>query len=108
MNGEVIALFGLGFTLLCTVIASAITVGKMLEMQRTLAEKEKEQDQRLARLDQIPTMQVTLAHVERNHSLIPKLQGEVEVLKAQQKHSSEMRRVMMRSRPDADEEDNES
>lgn len=105
MSSEHIALIGLAITLLGTVVAAGITTGKLLSVVSSLQEKEKQQDERLKLLDLIPEIRSELSHVSKNHSLIPKLMGDIEVLKAQQQHSREMRGVLLRqSRPDIDEE----
>ena len=109
MSSETIALLGLAGSLLAVTLASTWRfsglAAKLLAAVQKLEEKEKEQDTRLARLDQIPVIVSELEHVKKNHSLVPKLMGEVEVLKTKVQHSAEMRRVQMRSRPDPEEAD---
>ncbi len=69
-----------------------------------LAEQQKKIDARYERLERVPLLEQRIEYLERNHSLIPGLKGDIEVLKAHQQHSRELRAVMRRSRPDTDEE----
>lgn len=107
MNGEHIALLSLAGTLLTTLVVSTWRFSaiqtRMLEANRRLEEKEKQQDERLKLLDAIPEMRTAQAHLEKNHSLIPKLESRVAVLETKAEHSREMRAQWRQSRPDTDE-----
>jgi len=102
------ALISLAMTLLGALVVStwrfSSLATKLLEAVRRLEDKERQQDERLKVLDAVPELVTRVGHLEKNHSLIPKLESRTAVLEARQQHSAEMRRVMMRSRPDADEE----
>lgn len=77
-----------------------------LDKRHAQLEKSQEKlDSRHDALEKIPLLEQRIAFLERNHSLIPKLSGDVEVLKTQAQHSKEMRQVLRRSRPDTDEEE---
>ncbi len=104
------ALVGILISLIGALVAvtwrSSALATRLLDTVKRLEDRDKEQDARLHILDDIPAMRVDIEHLKRNHSLIPKLAGEVEVLKAAAQFSKEMRGVMLKriSRPDPDEE----
>lgn len=110
MTGEHdIAVFTLAVTLLGTVVVStwrfSSLASTLLAAVKRLETKETQQDERIKLLDEIPAMRNELAHVTKNHSLIPGLLADVKVLQAGAKHSGEMRQVLLRqSRPDKDED----
>lgn len=102
------ALISLAITLLGTLIVStwrfSSLATKLLESGRRREEKEKQVDERLARLDLLPELVTRVGHLEKNHSLIPKLESRLSVVETRVQHSAEMRRAMFRSRPDESEE----
>ncbi len=104
------ALLSLAVTLLGALIVStwrgASLSAKLLAAVQSLEEKDRKQDERLARLDEVPINRQRIEHLERNHSLIPKLFARVETIETKLdlyiKHSREMRAVRQ-SRPDPGE-----
>jgi len=107
-----LALVALSVSLLGTLIVSTWRFSslstRLLEAVKRLEDKEKEQDTKLSRLDDIPTMKTELEHVKKNHSLIPKLEGDIRVLQAQVQHSKEMRAIRPPSRPSFDDDETET
>lgn len=68
----------------------------------SLTKAQEKLDSKTAALERIPVLENRLGYVEKNHSLIPRLEGDIKVLQAQAGHSKEMRAVMQRpqSRPE--------
>jgi len=95
-TSEVVAILGLGGSLLATVIVSAWRMSALVAQQRELngylREEREKLDVRLRALDDIPEMKAQLEYVRKNHSLIPRLESRISVLEAQRKLSSEYRR----------------
>lgn len=105
------AVVSLAITLLGVLIGStwrfAALSAKLLAAVTALEEKDRKQDERLARLDDVPINRQRIEQLEKNHSLIPKLfaaQGQLaERLDMYMKHSAEMRKVGRGSKPDLEE-----
>lgn len=104
---ESLGLVTLAVSLLGTLIVStwrfSSLAATLLESIRQLQRKDEELDARLKALDSIPQLETRVGYLEKNHSIIPRIAGDVEVLKTQAQHSKEMRRVFLRSRPDEEE-----
>jgi hypothetical protein len=100
-------LIALSISLLGTLVVStwrfSSLATRLLSAVQRLEEKEKEQDTKLSRLDNIPVLITELEHVKKNYSIIPRLEGDIRVLKEQAKFSKEMRQVRLGSRPDIDD-----
>lgn len=106
--GLAIALVTLSITLLGTLVVStwrfSSLATKLLAAVQRLEDKEKEQDTKLSRLDDIPILRSELEHVKKNYSLIPRLEGDIRVLQEKAQFSKEMRQSRG-SRPDIDDKD---
>lgn len=105
MSSEHIALITLSGTLLATLVVqtwrfSALATRLLTAVQR-LEDKEKEQDGRLRLLDEIPAIRSSVAHLERNHSLIPRLETRLGVL--EERITSLQRNNWRRSRPEEED-----
>ena len=105
MSHEILGLITLAISLLGTVIvttwrSSAVTTELRL-MIAHLDKRINEQNERQKAVETIPTIQTDIEYLKKNHSMIPKLSGEVEVLKAKADFSKELR-AQRASRPDFD------
>lgn len=109
MNGEHIALLGLAVTLLGTLVVStwrfSSLATKLLSAVQRLEEKDKAQDAQIQLVNEIPAMKVTLDTATKHLSLVPQIMSRLSVVETQQKHSTEMRRLQFRSRPDTEDDE---
>jgi hypothetical protein len=109
MSHEVIGLLALAGTLLGTVVAStwrfSALAAKLLSAVQNLERKDGEMEARLKNLDMLPQLVLRVEHLERNHSLIPKIESRVIVVEQAVKFSKELRALRPGSRPDFDGEE---
>lgn len=112
MSHELIGLLALAGTLLGTVIAStwrfSALASKLLTAVQNLERKDGEMEARLKALDALPSMVLRVEYLEKNHSMIPKLESRMVAMEQAAKFSKEWRRLNANgrgSRPDTGEDD---
>jgi hypothetical protein len=111
MSNEMMGLLGLAVTLLGVVVTStwkfSALASKLLTAVNHQREDAAEMKARLKALELIPQLELRMGQLERNHSLIPKIDARLVAVEQAVKFSKELRTMRRGSRPDVGEDENE-
>lgn len=103
-----LGLMGLAGTLLGVIIAStwrfSALASKLLSAYEHQNEKTEAVEKRLGALEAIPGHEIRIGQLEKNHSLIPKLENRVVAVEQAVNFSKEWRRLNRGSRPDTEDD----
>jgi hypothetical protein len=104
MNHEIIALLALAATLLGTVVASTWRFSALASKLLVAYEQQREKNQAVD--ERLKTLETRIGQLERNHSLIPRLENRVVAVEQAAKFSKEWRSSVLTrgSRPDSEDD----